>query len=255
MVIGIIYQGKQIPCRLIIFDKDGTLVDFSATWIPLILKRADSVMKAFGKNRDVKSLLLGAWGIDPLTHKVDPRGPCPVAPRSDEIVVGTMVLYQQGCPWDESKQLVARAFDDADADTDRRTLLKPVEGIQTFLHHLKAQGFSLAIATSDERRDTEAVLSVLGLEGLFDRVLCDGEYHPPKPHPEAILTICRELSIPPGEAAFIGDTVTDMVMGKRAAVALTIGIVEGGVTPREELAPVADVVFDSLREMRFFAGP
>ncbi len=254
-MIGIIAQGKRIPCRLIIFDKDGTLVDLSATWIPLIQKRADFIAKAFGKDGGVKSLLLRAWGIDPLTLRIDPRGPCPVAPRSDEIVVGALVLYQQGYPWDESIQLVARAFDDADADTDRRTLFKPVDGIQAFLHHLKGQGFSLAIATSDERRDTEAVLSVLGLEGFFDRVLCYGEYPCPKPHPEAIFTICRELSIPPGEAVFIGDTVTDMVMGKRAAVALTIGIVEGGVTSREELARVADVVFDSLRELRFFVEP
>jgi HAD superfamily hydrolase (TIGR01509 family) len=218
----------------------------------LILKRADFIVKAFGKNKGLKSLLLRSWGIDPHTLRVDPRGPCPVAPRSDEIVVGTMVLYQQGAPWDESKQLVIQAFDEADADTDRRTLFKPVEGVQAFLLRLKDEGFSIAIATSDERRDTEAVLSVLGLEGLFDRVLCAGEYHPPKPHPEALLTICRELSIPPGEAVFIGDTVTDMVMGKRAEMALTIGIAEGGVTPREELEKVADVVVDSFRDLLFF---
>jgi len=253
-VIGIEYRERRVPCRLIIFDKDGTLVDFSATWIPLILKRADFIVKAFGKNEGVKSLLLRSWGIEPDTLRVDPRGPCPVAPRSDEIVVGTLVLYQQGVPWDESKQLVIQAFDEADADTDRRTLFKPVEGVQAFLLRLKNKGFSIAIATSDERRDTETVLSVLGLEGVFDRVLCSGEYHPPKPHPEALLTICRELSIPPGEAIFIGDTVTDMVMGKRAGVALTIGVVEGGVTPREELEKVADVVVDSIRDLHFFKG-
>jgi phosphoglycolate phosphatase len=253
-VIGIEWRGRRIPSRLIIFDKDGTLVDFSATWIPLIQKRAEFIRKALGKGEAVKSLMLRSWGIDPLTLTVDPRGPCPVAPRSDEIVMGTMALYQQGVPWDESRELVARAFDEADADTDRRKLFKPVEGIQTLLHRLKDQGFRLAIATSDERKDTEAVLSVLDLGGLFDKVLCSGEYDIPKPHPEAILTICRELSIPPGEAAFIGDTVTDMIMGKRAGVALTIGIVEGGVTPREELEKRADVVFESLREVRFFAA-
>jgi phosphoglycolate phosphatase-like HAD superfamily hydrolase len=50
----------------------------------------------------------------------------------------------------------------------------------------------------------------------------------------------------------IGDTVTDMVMGKRAEVALTIGIVQGGVTPREELEKVADVVLDSIRDLVFY---
>jgi len=82
-----------------------------------------------------------------------------------------MVLYQQGVPWDESKQLVAQAFDEADTDTDRRTLFKPVEGIQAFLLRLKSKGFSIAIATSDERRDTEAVLSVLALK-IFSTGSC-----------------------------------------------------------------------------------
>jgi len=96
------------------------------------------------------------------------------------------------------------------------------------------------------------VLSSLNFIGFFDAIVCAGEVHLPKPHPEMILTICQRLSIPPQETLFIGDTVTDMMMGKRAEVALTIGIVEGGVTPREELEKVADVVFDSIRDLPFF---
>jgi phosphoglycolate phosphatase-like HAD superfamily hydrolase len=50
----------------------------------------------------------------------------------------------------------------------------------------------------------------------------------------------------------VGDSVTDMMMGKRAGVAMTIGIVEGGVTPKEELEKVADIVIDSIHELNFF---
>jgi phosphoglycolate phosphatase-like HAD superfamily hydrolase len=32
----------------------------------------------------------------------------------------------------------------------------------------------------------------------------------------------------------------------------TIGILEGGVTPREELEKVADLVVDSVRELNFY---
>ena len=42
------------------------------------------------------------------------------SPRSDEIVIGTMTLYQKGYPWDEAKQWVTQAFDEADTDSDWR---------------------------------------------------------------------------------------------------------------------------------------
>jgi len=251
-VTGIEYKDKRIPCRLIIFDKDGTLINFTATWVPLIRKRVAFLLKALGRNGELEAFLLKSWGIDPTSGKIDPRGPCPVSPRSDEIVIGTMALYQYGYPWDESKQWVTQAFDQADAASNRREMLKPVEGIQPLLSRLKRKGFFLALATSDERRDTEAMLSSLDMEGLFDIVLCAGDVNPPKPHPQTILTICRQLSVSSQETILIGDTVTDMLMGKKAGVALTVGILEGGVTPREELEKVADIVIDSIRELKFY---
>jgi len=251
-MIGIEYQGKHIPCRLIIFDKDGTLIDFSATWVPLIRKRVSFVLKRVGKNGGLEAFLLRSWGIDPINGKVDPRGPCPVSPRSDEIIIGTMALYQHGYHWDEAKQWVAQAFDEADADSDWRKNVIPIEGIQPFLTRLKKDGFQTALATNDERKDTEAILQHLHMDSLFDMVLCWGEVSPPKPNPETILTICKKLSVPPHETVMVGDSVTDMMMGKRAGVALSVGILEGGVTPREELEKVADLVVHSIQDIRFF---
>lgn len=248
---GMEYQGQRIPCDLVILDKDGTLIDFTATWVPLIRKRVAFVLKRLGRNGELEQFLLKAWGIDPISKRVDPRGPCPVSPRSDEIVIGTMALYQRGYPWDEAKLLVSQAFDEADADEDWRKKVVPIDGIQTFLLNLKKNGFLTALATSDERRDTEAILQHLRLEDLFDMVLCSGEVSSPKPHPETIHHICQKLSVSPSRAIMIGDSVTDMVMGKQAGVALSIGVLEGGVTPKEELEKVADLVVYSIRELKF----
>ena len=250
---GIKYQDNRVSCRLIIFDKDGTLIDFTATWVPLIRKRVSFLLKALGRNdQEFGAFLLKSWGIDPTSGKIDPRGPCPVSPRSDEIVIGTMALYQQGYPWDESKQWVAKAFDEADAACDWREKVVPIKGIQTFLSRLREHGFYTALATNDERKDTEAILNHLGMEGLFDTILCAGEANQPKPHPETLFSICRQLGIDPKETVMVGDSVADMMAGKRAGVALTVGILEGGVTPREELEKVADIVVNSIRDLKFY---
>ena len=50
----------------------------------------------------------------------------------------------------------------------------------------------------------------------------------------------------------VGDSVADMMAGKRAGVALTVGILERGVTPREELEKVADLVVNSIQDLKFF---
>lgn len=249
---GIEYHSRRHPCRLIIFDKDGTLIDFTATWVPLIRKRVKFVLEKVGRSGELEAFLLRSWGIDPVSGKVDPRGPCPVSPRSDEILIGTMALYQHGYHWDEAKQWVSQAFDEADADGDWRKMVVPIRDIQTLLSQLKRDGFYIALATNDERKDTEAILNHLGMDSLFDMILCWGEVTPPKPHPETILTICKKLSVPPNETVMVGDSVTDMMMGKRAGVALTIGILEGGVTPKEELEKVADIVVVSIKELKFY---
>ena len=131
-------------------------------------------------------------------------------------------------------------------------MLKPVPGIQSLLPQLKQTGFLLALATNVERKDTEAMISDLRWDGFFDRILCSGEASRPKPHPEMVLSICGGLSVPPREAVFIGDTVNDMKMGKGAGLGLTVGVVEGGVTPKEELEKVADIVVESIRDLKFY---
>jgi phosphoglycolate phosphatase len=79
----------------VIFDKDGTLIDFTATWVPLIQKRVAFLLKLLGKNDEtLRAFLLKSWGIDPISGKVDPRGPCRLT-EVDEIVIRTMALYRR----------------------------------------------------------------------------------------------------------------------------------------------------------------
>lgn len=190
-----------------------------------------------------------AWGVDLVTDRIDPRGPCISAPHSEEILIAATVLYQNGYPWNEAKQAVERALERADSLRDYPRELKPVMGMKETLKRLKDGGFLLALATSDVRKQTEEILRILGIDHLFDLILSAEEVSHPKPHPQMVLTICKRLKTPAAETILVGDTEGDMTMGKKAGTALTVGVLEGGITPRAAMEKVADVVIDSLLEI------
>jgi phosphoglycolate phosphatase len=242
-------KGRKIGCRLIIFDKDGTLTDFSKIWIPLTKKRIACIIEEINSPEALGESLMKAWGVDLVTDWIDPRGPCVSAPHSEEILIAATVLYQNGYPWNEAKQAVERALERADSLRDYRRELKPVMGMKETLKGLKDDGFLLALATCDVRNQTEEILRILGIDHFFDLILSAEEVSHPKPHPHMVLTICKRLNITPAETILVGDTEGDMTMGKKAGIGLTVGVLEGGITPRTALEKVADVVIDSLSEI------
>jgi phosphoglycolate phosphatase len=243
-------KKRKIGCRLIIFDKDGTLTDFSKIWIPLTKKRITCIVEEVNGPDELGESIMRAWGVDPLTYRVDPRGPCVSAPHSEETLIAATVLYQNGYPWNEAKQAVERALERADSLRDYPRDLKPVMGMQETLKGLKNCGFLLALATCDLRNQTQEILKILGITHLFDVILSAEEVSHPKPHPHMVLTICERLKIRPSETILVGDTEGDMTMGKKAGIALTVGVLAGGITPRTEMEKVADVVIDSLSEIQ-----
>lgn len=242
-------QGRKTGCRLIIFDKDGTLTDFSTIWIPVTKKRIACILEEVNGPDELGKAIMRAWGVDPLTDLIDPRGPCVSAPHSEETLIAATVLYQNGYPWNEAKQAVERALERADSLRNYSRDLKPVMGMREILKGLKDSGFLLALATCDLRNQTEEILRILEIDHLFDLILSAEEVSHPKPHPQMVLTICKRLNTSPAETILVGDTEGDMTMGKKAGVALTVAVLEGGITPRAEMEEVADVVIDSLSEI------
>jgi phosphoglycolate phosphatase len=98
----------------------------------------------------------------------------------------------------------------------------------------------------DRRAEVQSELTKLGVLDLFDATVTLDDITKHKPDPEMIETICSRLDISPIRTVMVGDIPADMLMGKNAGVALTVGYTEN---PTQEIMTTADVVVSSYSEI------
>lgn len=83
--------------------------------------------------------------------------------------------------------------------------LRLFDGVLELLDKLKSRGCKLALATNAYRRSTLEALEYLGIDKIFDIVVCYDDVKRAKPYPDMLLYICNRLNIPKHRAIFIGD--------------------------------------------------
>jgi phosphoglycolate phosphatase len=235
----LIAENKIIECKLVIFDKNSTLVDQHLLLLELAKARRISVEKHFGK--EAAELWERTVGVDLKSGKIDHNGPLATAPCREELLIAATTFYLGGFPWNEAKQLAQKAYDEADNSMKPPYGSVLLEGVASTLKQLKRHGLKLAIASTDTHRRTEESFKALKIAYLFDAIVGSDEVANGKPSPDMILEALRKTDSKPNEAVMVGDSALDMQMGRNAKVKACIGVLTG-FTPREKLEQLADVV-------------
>lgn len=152
--------------------------------------------------------------------------------------------------FDRDEAAVARlvgAFRERDEKLDA-ALARAYEGVPEMLSDLEREGALLAVLTNKEH--PEALKLVERLFGLKRFVAVEGvrEGVATKPDPSVLLSIIRDAGLTPRDAAFIGDTDTDMRTGRNAGVC-TVGCAWGFRDEHELRATGADAVAHHPRDL------
>jgi phosphoglycolate phosphatase-like HAD superfamily hydrolase len=231
----------QIPPNIqaVVFDKDGTLIDFHAMWGGWIAELARRLEAAAGIA--LVDQLLDAVGFDAASGRVDPSGPLAIATMAELRELAAAVLRGAGLPDARARAATVQAW----YIPDPVALARPLADLPALFGELRARGMRVAIATTDDRAPTEATVAALGIAPLVDALACGDDGHPIKPAPDAIFALCRALGLGPGQVAMVGDTIADLRMGRAAGVGLAVGVLSG-VGTADLLAPHADLLLPSV---------
>lgn len=224
--------------RGILFDKDGTLLDFNATWVPI--NRAVAVVVARG-DEALAAELLSAGGQDDAAEIVAP-GSLLAAANTREI----SAAWAELAPNHGFDDLVA-IMDDI-FQREGAVSAVPVPGLASTVNRLKERGLTLGIATNDSREGAMATLQPFGVLEQFGFIAGYDSGFDAKPAPGMVLGFCEAAGLSPTEIMVVGDNRHDLEMGRRAGAGMCVGVLTGTSAP-EHFTDLADHVVDSIADI------
>lgn len=215
----------------LIFDKDGTLFDFNATWGAW----AKNMLQAeLGHDPDQMAGMAQALGFDLTKSVFHPSSPV-IAGTSGE-VIDLMLPFIV----DTSRADLTGRMNTAVANAPQ------VEAVPLlpFFSRLKDMGMVVGVATNDAEAPARVHLASARIATHLDFVAGFDSGYGGKPAPGQLLAFCAATGLAPPQCAMVGDSLHDLQAG-RAAGMTVIGVLTGPA-PASELASYADVVLDNI---------
>ncbi|MEO5627517.1 MAG: HAD-IA family hydrolase [Candidatus Saccharimonadales bacterium] len=200
--------------KAVVFDVDGTLIDSQ-----------EMVLKAYKHVAE-------SHGVRPPTH--------------DEIMVymGKSVRdISSGLFPDHDPEIISKMSTGYVAENAHKVMA--FSGLKELFDTLKNRGIKLAVVTGGDH-NVHAVLKSHDIEQEFTSIVHTGRITNSKPDPEGIRLALDECQVEPLNSVMIGDMSYDILAGRNAKVAATVGVTHGFGTKEDLEAAGADYILDSL---------
>ncbi|MDV7144235.1 HAD family hydrolase [Tropicimonas sp. TH_r6] len=217
--------------RGLLFDKDGTLFDFQATWggwaADLMTELADGVE---ARAEDLAARIR----LDRPARRFHPDSIL-IAGTTDDAVEALL----PGLPHLSYEGLYAKLIES--------TLTIPpavATPLAPLMDRFRSAGFVLGVATNDAESAARAQLDALDVTHCFDFIVGADSGHGAKPAPGQCLAFCAATGLLPHEVAMIGDSTHDLYAGQAAGM-VPIAVLTGPAGS-PELAPHAAAVLPDI---------
>ena len=215
----------------VLFDKDGTLFDFSSTWDVW----AGGMIEHFsGGELSVSQAIADAIRYDLGARVFLPESP--VIAGTNRQAAEAVASALPGRNVDEIEIFLMRSS--AEASLAEAVPLAP------FLTSLAALGLSLGVMTNDTEFGARSHLRSAGVEDHFDFIAGFDSGYGAKPAPGPLLAFAEKMGLAPERVVMVGDSTHDLIAG-RAAGMQTLAVLTG-LAEVDELRPFADAILPNI---------
>lgn len=223
--------------KAIIFDKDGTLADFGATF-----NRATKLVLDELCNGEMALMEQAAEVLNyDLSSNLIKDNSVIIAGSGIDIAEALSSVLEV-----EEIEAFGTVIDEMFGEITLNTV-EALPGVQGALEALHENELLLGVATNDSEMNAENQLEAMQIDHLFEHVFGADSGYGPKPGTGMIDTFVEQLGLRPEQVLMVGDSIHDMQAGRAAGVK-TCGV-ETGPASREELEPHADMVLLSITEL------
>mgnify|MGYP001109814437 CR=1 FL=1 len=224
----------------IIFDKDGTLFEFRATWEAWA---ARMLADAAQGDTALEARLADAIRFDRKVQAFHPDSPCIAGTNREVAELVCAVLGEDDIEGMELRLIISA----------QDVPLVEAVPLAAFLDGLAARGLRLGVVTNDSEAGATGHLGQTRILERFDFVAGFDSGHGAKPAPGPLLAFAAQLGLDPAHVVMVGDSTHDLIAGRRAGMQ-TVGVLTG-IAEAPELEPHADVILPHIGHIPGLLAP
>ncbi|MBF0357563.1 MAG: phosphoglycolate phosphatase [Magnetococcales bacterium] len=191
----------KLPCRTLLFDLDGTLVDSA----PDLWHTMNHVMGKLG---------LETLALDQVRNFVG---------NGARFLLARGIYGEHATAPDDNPDFEAAVKLFLDYYQEHMTdHSRPYAGCMEILQKLKDSGFKLAVVTNKTEKMAKTMLSNLSMDHFFAEIVGGDTLEERKPHPLPLLYTLKKLDTPPSFGVMVGDSETDCKAARSAKCGLIL---------------------------------
>jgi phosphoglycolate phosphatase len=222
----------------ILFDKDGTLIEVNATWVPIYRKM---LADQFGTDEAGADGMLELAGFDRITGTFLPGSVLAAGTTRQLVEIWWPDLDKAGI--DEK----VRALDHDYASLVTSSL-RPLMPLEPIFGELRAMGLKLGVATNDSHFSARSHMTHIGVIEHFEDIIAADTVAIPKPSGSMIRRFAEITGLEPTQIAMVGDNSHDMEEARNGGAGLAIAVLSGNAQ-HADIAHLADHTIASVAEL------